>query len=260
MEKFNVRCPDHYPMKCLLPPTDKDYLMTTEKYKAFFIFQYEEQDDWLEPTINGYFSKRNWRLFNAGREGGTGTKFFKICRFALASDFGIASLTPLNNNVFQEIGLMQGHQKPVLYLLNPERNKELPFDMDDQIYIKHNDAASLEEGLSKEMGLFIEKVRLSSGFETAQKELVRNKIDKLSDKGKELLKNLVLEGDLTLSQQRFDDWVMKTFDCSGDPNPLNELIYVRFVIDEQTSGGSKTIMLRKINDTFSKYLEEILWE
>jgi len=48
-------CPDHYPMKCNLSLADKAYLLSPEKYKAFFIFQYKGQDDWLEPTLETYF-------------------------------------------------------------------------------------------------------------------------------------------------------------------------------------------------------------
>lgn len=178
MEKFNVRCPDHYPMKCNLSQADKDYLMTPEKYKAFFIFQYRDQDGWLEITLERYFAERTWRLFNAGKEGGTGTKFCNICRYALASDFGIASLTPLNNNVFQEIGLMQGFQKPVLYLLNQNRKAKLPFDIDDQIYIEHKDKASLEKGIDNKIPLLLDKVQLTTGFESERRERIRKKIGK----------------------------------------------------------------------------------
>jgi len=136
MDKFNTTCSDHYPMKCNLSPADKAYLLTAETYKAFFILQYKNQDSWLVPTLERYFNERTWRLFNAGNEGGTGTKFCNVCRYALASDFGVVSLTPLNYNVFQEIGLMQGLQKPLLYLLNPKHKDKLPFDIDDQIYVE----------------------------------------------------------------------------------------------------------------------------
>ena len=44
MANFDIVCPDHYPMKCNLSQADKDYLLTNEKYKAFFIFQYKNQD------------------------------------------------------------------------------------------------------------------------------------------------------------------------------------------------------------------------
>jgi len=102
MDKFNVLCPDHYPMKCNLPPVDREYLMSDEKYKAFFIFQYTGQDFWLQSTMENYFNKRNWRLFNAGKEGGTGTKFCKVCRFALAADFGVASFANLKLTHLQD--------------------------------------------------------------------------------------------------------------------------------------------------------------
>jgi hypothetical protein len=252
-------CPDHYPMKCNLSLADKAYLLSPEKYKAFFIFQYKDQDDWLEPTLERYFSERTWRLYNAGKEGGTGTKFCNICRYALASDFGIVSLIPLNNNVFQEIGLMQGLQKPLLYLLNAKAKLKLPFDIEDQIYIEHSDEVSLRAGLDNKIRLLLEKVRLSSGFETAQKESIRDKISKLNPRAVDLLKHLVLGGNVAGKQHNFNEWV-KSFCDLSDPNPLNELIRESFIIDETSSGGSSTILIRKLNEPYRKYLEELLWE
>ena len=160
MANFDIICPDHYPMKCNLSQADKDSLLTEEKYKAFFIFQYKKQDDWIQPTLEKYFNERTWRLFNAGKEGGTGTKFCNVCRYALASDFGIASLIPLNYNVYQEIGLMQGLQKPIIYLYNPnhidvEKGMKLPFDIDDQIYIEHSDSKTLLDGFNNKISFII---------------------------------------------------------------------------------------------------------
>jgi hypothetical protein len=168
-------------MKCILSPADKDYLLTSEKYKAFFIFQYKNQDEWLSPTMESYFSNRTWRLFNAGKEAGTGTKFCNICRFALASDFGVVSLTPLNYNVFQEVGLMEGLQKPLLYILNPERlidnNNKLPFDIDDQIYIEHKDKKTLISGLDKNIPLLLDKIQLLSGSESEKRKYIKYKLE-----------------------------------------------------------------------------------
>ncbi len=261
MEKFNVICPDHYPMKCNLSSADKEHLLSAEKYKAFFIFQYKNQDKWLQRTLERYFSERTWRLFNAGKEGGTGTKFCNICRYALASDFGIASLTPLNHNVFQEIGLMQGLQKALLYLLNPERKDKLPFDIDDQIYIQHTDEESLEDGLNNKMPLLIEKVLLISGFESAQRELIREKMLKLSPDAKELLKRLVLEGHLAFRIDERDElieWIKNSL--SLEPRYIKELLTERFIVDETMSGGTRTIIIRKLNEHYKKYLEELLWQ
>ena len=258
LENFKVLCPDHYPMKCNLSPADKDYLMTAEKYKAFFIFQYRDQDRWLQPTLEKYFRERTWRLFNAGKEGGTGTKFCNICRYALASDFGIASLTPLNHNVFQEIGLMQGLQKPLLYLLNPNQKRKLPFDIDDQIYVEHTDASSLERGFDNKISLILKKVTLLSGFESSQRNLVQKKVDELSDGARNLLQHLILEGNLKLPQIDFNKFIVEKLRYKQDF--LSELRKSRFIVNEEVSGGSKTINYSMTNETYRKHLEEILWQ
>jgi hypothetical protein len=259
MERFNVRCPDHYPMKCNLSRPDKDYLLTPEKYKAFFIFQYKDQDDWLEPTLRKYFSERTWRLYNAGLEGGTGTKFCNVCRYALASDFGIVSLTPLNYNVFQEIGLMQGLQKSVLYLLNPNRKEELPFDIDDQIYIEHRNGETLEKGLDNKTPLLLEKLQLISGFESKRRERIRKKADKLSPDARELLELFVLEGDFFIPQANLVRHAKTNFGEKYEPF-VNELVNNNFILNELGTVGTKKLVFCKFNENYRKDLEEILWE
>ncbi|MFZ5452690.1 MAG: hypothetical protein ACOZF2_12615 [Thermodesulfobacteriota bacterium] len=256
MGKFNTVCPDHYPMKCNLSPADKDYLLTPEKYNAFLIFQYRQQDSWLEPTIVRYFSERTWRLYNAGKEGGTGTKFCNVCRYALAADFGVVSLTPLNYNVFQEIGLMQGLQKPLLYLFNPDHKKDLPFDMDDQIYIEHTDSITLEQGLSKKIPLLADKLRLITGFETKQKELVKTKLKELSPQAIDLLKRIILEGSFRLGLRELIDWVQEN---KWEVSRLRELQSKRFIVSRKESGGSMTLDYSELNEEYRKYLEELLF-
>ena len=261
MADFDILCPDHYPMKCNLSGADKDYLLTPEKYKAFFIFQYGGQDEWLEPTLKRYFGERTWRLYNAGLEGGTGTKFCNVCRYALAADFGIASLTPLNYNVFQEIGLMLGLQKPLLYLLNPDRknqlpDRKLPFDMDDQIYIEHTDGKSLEKGLDNKIALLLEKVRLVSGFEKDQREHIKKKLLSLSPEARDLLSFLVLEGETEMDQDAFHQWMKKHRYLEN----LNELTEKRFIVRYDASGGRRDMVMVKLNGAYVKYLEELLWQ
>jgi len=262
MPKFDVICPDHYPMKCNLSPADKDYLMSPEKYKAFFIFQYCDQDPWLQPAIERYFSERAWRLFNAGKEGGMGTKFCNICRYALASDFGVVSLTPLNHNVFQEVGLMQGLQKPLLYLLNPKQKEKLPFDMDDQIYIEHIDQETLITGLDNKMPLLLDKLLLLSGFFSEQREAVIEKLNLLSKEAVELLKRVVLEGNFSFradsGRNDLDRWVSET--KKWKIQHLRELEGQRFVITETESGGTRTLEFKRLNEPLRVHLEELLFE
>ena len=260
MSKFNVICTDHYPMKCNLSPADKDHLLTSEKYKAFFIFQYRDQDEWLQPTLERYFGERTWRLFNAGAEGGTGTKFCNVCRYALASDFGIVSLSPLNYNVFQEIGLMQGLQKPLLYLFNPERKIRLPFDIDDQIYIEHTDCESLNAGLDKKMPLLIDKVLLLTGFQSEEREIIRSKLSRLSLDAVSLLKRFLVEGKFSFRSDEadtLDEWVNATNKWSIQH--LRELEKERFVITDTESGGSRTLKFKRLNEPYRWILQELLF-
>lgn len=264
MDKFSVKCPDHYPMKCHLSPADKDHLLSAEKYKGFFISQYNDQDDWLLPTIERFFNERTWRLFNAGSEGGTGTNFCNVCRYALASDFGIVSLTPLNYNVFQEIGLMQGLQKPLLYILNPKRNDELPFDIADQIYIEHNDSKSLEEGLNKKIPLFIVKVELYSAFEREQRQMIKSKISGLNQEAIKILECLVLEGNLEFpqeSQSSMEEWIQKRHNIDDQQAIVNvrNLRDRGFIIRVRTSANAGPFYSLKLNESYRKYLEEFLW-
>lgn len=257
MGKFNVVCPDHYPMKCNLSSADKDYLLTPEKYKAFLIFQYRQQDAWLEQTIERYFGERTWRLYNAGKEGGTGTKFCNVCRYALSADFGVVSLTPLNHNVFQEVGLMQGLQKPLLYLFNPGHKSELPFDMDDQIYIEHTDSKTLEHGLSNKIPLLLDKLLLITGFKTEQKRLIESKLKDLSNQAVDLLKRIILEGSFSVRSHDLDKWV--TTSGPWEVNHLRELERQRFITNRMESGGTRTLVFKELNEDFRKYLEELLF-
>ena len=155
---------------------------------------------------------------------------------------------------------MQGLQKPLLYLLNPERKEELPFDIDDQIYIRHTDDESLEDELNKKMPLLIEKVLLLSGFQSEQRNLIQIKLNKLSPDAKELLKRLVLEGHLVFRIDEKDElieWIQKSLDLEA--RYIKELLTQRFIVDETMSGGTRTIKIRKLNDHYRKYLEELLF-
>lgn len=262
MERFNIRCPDHFPMKCNLSPADKDYLLTKEKYKAFFIFQYNDQDEWLLPTIERYFGERTWRLFNAGKEGGTGTKFCNVCRYALASDFGIVSVTPFNYNVFQEIGIMQGLQKPLIYLLNPARKPDgkLPFDIDDQIYVEHNGKDALLTGMDKKISLVIEKVQLLSGFESARRTYVKEKVGQLSEPARGVLKVLVYEGQRTYYEEEINIFLSRQRNINTAQQYFKELQASDFIIMRPMSGGTRTLRSFMLNPEYRRYLEQLLWE
>jgi hypothetical protein len=186
MVDFNVKCPKNYPLKCSLLDTEKEALVRSEKYKGFLMYQFEGQKDYIVDSINKYFHTPLYHIFNAREESGLGIKSCKICRLALASDFGIANLTPLNNNVFFEVGLMQGLGKPVIYLVDKNHAemdltgvKAVPFDLSDQMVIEHKSGDELLTKFEKEVPAFIEKVQLSTVYEKEFVGFVKKKLPRI---------------------------------------------------------------------------------
>lgn len=200
MAEFKLKCPKNYPLTCNLLDSEKSSLERTEKFKAFLIYQFDKQDTYLVETIKSYFHTPTYYVFDAREEVGLGIKTCKICRLALASDFGIAVLTPFNYNVFLEIGLLMGLGKNSVYivsntLLKTENKtlKDIPFDLSDQLVIEHSSREELLEKLKKEIPLFIEKIQISTAYEKTFREYMENKIRKLDKEEKELLKLFTLE-------------------------------------------------------------------
>ncbi len=162
---------------------------------------------------------------------------------------------------------MQGLQKPLLYILNPnwKRKNKLPFDTDDQIYIEHTDSTSLNAGLDKKMPLLIDKVRLLSGFQSEQQNIIQKKLETLSSGAVSLLKRFLLEGHFSFRTDGLDE--LDTFVTSALVNDgdwsiiphLRELEAQRFVITETESGGSRTLKFKRLNEVYRPYLQELLF-
>lgn len=195
MADYNVTCPIRYPLKCKLPSVEKDQLEGPGKYTAFFMYQFRDNDPYLKESIERYFKPPVANLLDASELPGTGVKLCKICKLILASDFGIAALTPINPNVFMEVGMLLGVGKPVLYLVNPNRrrSKDLPFDVSHEVVIEHTSPKELNNGLQREVRLFLQKVRHYSEFQYRFRAKVEEKLNALTDKELEILQRLLLE-------------------------------------------------------------------
>lgn len=210
------------------------------------MYQFEGQKDYVISKIKEFFTPPLYYLYDAQQQPGLGIKFCKICRLALASDFGIASITPLNYNVFLEIGLMQGLGKPVMYLVdrtfshNGQRGaKAIPFDLSDQMVIEHETAEELFMKLEKESSLFVEKVQLSTVYEKEFIDFVRKKINAFElSETKKLLKCFVTEVAEKVNQVHFHNTLSKigiAFSSSSEyEKSLHELETSGFVRQSPT--------------------------
>lgn len=195
MANYDVICPIRYPVKCNLPSVEKERLEGPEKYTAFFMYQFTGHDPYLKETIQRYFKSPLANLLDASELPGTGIKLCKICKLILASDFGIAALTPINPNVFMEVGMLLGLGKPVLHLVNPKicKSKDLPFDISHEIVIEHTLQKELSNGLQREVPPFLERVRRYTEFQSRFRAEVEKKLNMLTDKEREILQWLLLE-------------------------------------------------------------------
>jgi len=195
MANYEVICPIRYPLKCNLSSVEKEQLKGPGKYTAFFMYQFRNNDPYLKESIERYFKSPLAHLLDASELPGTGVKLCKICKLTLASDFGIAALTPINPNVFMEVGMLLGLGKPILYLVNPKicKSNDLPFDISHELVIEHTSQKELKDGLQREVPLFLEKVRLYSEFQYRFRAKVKEKLNALTDKEREILERLLLE-------------------------------------------------------------------
>lgn len=195
MANYDVVCPIRYPLRCNLSSVEQEALQGPGKYTAFFMYQFKGNDSYLKDSITRWFKPPTANLLDASELPGTGIKFCKICKLILASDFGIAALTPINANVFMEVGMLMGVGKPILYLVNPNicKPKELPFDISHEIIIEHTSQEQLNNALQREIPLFREKVRLYSEFKRKFIADVKDKVSDLTEEEREILHFLLLE-------------------------------------------------------------------
>ena len=267
MAGFEFTCPLKPPVKCELPASDIDHLEGEEKYKAFFMYQFDEQDDYLVEAIETSFSGPEYRVFNAAKEPATGVKLCKICRLALASNFGIACLSPMNLNVFQEVGLMLGMEKPVLYLVNPNqlrngRIKDLPFDLQQEILIVFRTKEELDNGLAREKGQFLKKVQIYTHFVLEFRNSIKERIEQLDEHKLNILKCLAIEG-RRISLHR----ITNRLNMSGISTEVREVevgldqLYARGIIDRATNTQEQpSIMNFWIPQNFEKVVQDEIFK
>lgn len=173
MDFYDFDCPIRYPNKCNLLPEEYEPLVHKDKYVVFLIYQFKGSIH-ARKVIGKYFNPEKYHLLDAQQEPAVGVKMCKICRLALAADFGVALLSPLNYNVFLEVGMMLGMQKPVLFILNPNKlpSEKMPFDLSHEIVIPYKTVEELRQGLHREEPMFLRKVGKTAEYRDIRKALV----------------------------------------------------------------------------------------
>lgn len=164
MSNFHVLCSMNYPQYCNLPLEDKYELRQNggNKLKGFLMYDFNGADNYLSQTLKEYCNEKKVHLYDLSNESGMGIKICKICRYILASDFGVACLSPENYNVFLEIGMFMGLEKPLIFIYNKDKlqhkaPEKLPFDISPFMGIEYSTPENLRTKLKKEMPGFLHK-------------------------------------------------------------------------------------------------------
>lgn len=160
---FFQLCPLHgFTTECTLDRQVKDSLAFPNQIKAFLLYQFDGDRE-LITNIHALLSSMDIRIFDAMLEPGLPIKSCKICRLALAANFGIALLSPLNLNVMFEVGFLYGLAKMVIFLVDSSKmsTNSLPFDIGDRTVITFQNAIDLEAGIRRELPHFIKELKVN---------------------------------------------------------------------------------------------------
>lgn len=244
--------------------TEKERLEGHEKYKAFLMYQDRDNDVYLKDAIRDYFKTPLYFLYDYDDIRGLGIKFCKICKLTQACDFGIAVLSPENENVFMEVGLLIGMGKPCLYIVNESRLRDkdirkLPFDISDQIVVKYDSKKKLLSELEKETPVFMLKVQLLSGYEKALRENIKERLKRLSPEGNEALKKIITFGKVTFTDGEYQP-VLGTVKGKKDIGTLrSELANLKFVSYHIRQGIHRGELVYSVEEAYRPILEELLF-
>ena len=89
-----------------------------------------------------------------------------IIRGIIESDVIVADITPLNANVFYELGYAHALQKPTIFLANRQIEK-LPFDISGYRVIFYDDTIGGKRGIEGLLERYLEDIRRGTGSLTA---------------------------------------------------------------------------------------------
>ena len=126
--------------------------------KVFVVMQFSEPyqqiyQEVIRPVVEGF----DLRAYHVGEVFGPGIILQDIVQGIIESEVVIADITPVNQNVFYELGYAHALGKPTVLLA--ERGKQLPFDVSGyRVLIYDNTIAGkrgVEDGLKKHLNAIL---------------------------------------------------------------------------------------------------------
>jgi hypothetical protein len=130
------------------------YVVERRRGKVFVVMQFSEPYRQLyEDVIRPVSAKFNLGAYHVGEVFGPGIILNDIQQGIIEAEVVIADITPMNQNVFYELGYSHALNKPTILLA--ERGKQLPFDVSGYRVLMYDNTIAgkkhFEDGLAKHL-------------------------------------------------------------------------------------------------------------
>lgn len=143
--------------------TFKDFTIRGDKPRVFVVMQFGEPYDFLyRDVILPVTRKLEFEAFRADDVFRPGIILQDIIRGIVECDVVIADITPVNANVFYELGYAHAMQKPTILLANRSVEK-LPFDISGYRVVYYSDTIRGKGDITSALEKHLESIRRGAG-------------------------------------------------------------------------------------------------
>jgi len=138
----------------------ENFTVTKEEPTAFVVMKFGEPYQQLyEEVIKPVVQENGLRAYHVGEVFGPGLILKDIVKGIVEAEVVIAEITPVNQNVFYELGYAHALDKPTILLA--EREAPLPFDVSGYRVLKYDNTIAgkrlVEEGLRKHLTAILQE-------------------------------------------------------------------------------------------------------
>jgi hypothetical protein len=143
--------------------TFKDFTIRGDKPRVFVVMQFGEPYDFLyRDVILPVTRKLEFEAFRADDVFRPGIILQDIIRGIIECDVVIADITPVNANVFYELGYAHAMEKPTILLANRSVEK-LPFDVSGYRVVYYSDTIHGKGDITSALEKHLESIRRGAG-------------------------------------------------------------------------------------------------
>ncbi len=139
--------------------TFEDFTLEDSQPQVFVVMQFGEPYDSLyQEVIQPVSARLGYRAFRADDLSRPGVILQDIRRGIIESDVIVAEITPVNANVFYELGYAHALEKPTI-LLASRKTEKLPFDISGYRVVFYDDTIGGKREIETNLQKYLESIR-----------------------------------------------------------------------------------------------------